>query len=389
VKPASPAFNLEALAYFGRPPGRRLLQQVAESDGSLQAQLRLRAEYPDEFCRAAFSLCEQRRRAVAKFSRAADLYFDREGLEMATGEQVAAHRARRFVGCDSVIDLCCGIGGDLMALGHQTQVIGVDLDRSRLEAARHNTATVGLERVALVQASALDVRPRADAVFVDPARRNAAGRSRRGDNYSPTLESILPLQHQVAGLGIKISPAIDEGELPTNGEVEFVSFAGQCREGALYFGSLATAARRATVLPGPHTLEKGEGSAPLGPPGAVLYDPDPAVVRSHLIDELALKLDAWKLDPHIAYLSGDTLRQTPFARALPVLAHMPFQLKQLRGFLRQNDWRVDEIKKRGFPLEPEQLRRRLGRDTGTRPVTLVATRLGQKPVVFICGKSEH
>ena len=319
---------------------------------------------------------------------------------MASGEAVATHRARRFAAYDSVLDLCCGIGGDLMALARNCRVIGVDLDLDRLRMARRNAEVLGLRGVGLVQAEALGVHLRADAVFVDPARRSGAVRSRHGRAYSPSLEALLALRQRVPALGLKISPAIDEKELPTDGEVEFVSYNGQCREGALYFGDLATASRRATVLeavPGSdthraraHSLVRDAGPAvETAPPGAVLYDPDPAVVRAHLIDELARRLDAWKLDPRIAYLSGDTLQSTPFARALPVIAHMPFQLKRLRRFLREGDWRVDEIKKRGFPLEPEELRRRLGHQGGGRGVSLVATRLGQKPVVFICEKSPH
>ena len=384
--------NREALAFFSRPEGQTLLLLAAESDGSPNAQQALRRTYPDAFCRAALLLADLRRRAAAKFARANELFFDRPGLEMASGEAVAAHRAHRFAAYDCVLDLCCGIGGDLMSLAHRSRVVGVDLDLDRLRLARRNAQVLGLRGVNLVQADALAVRPRADAVFVDPARRTDAGRSRHGRAYSPALETLLDLRRQVPALGIKISPAIDEHELPVDGEVEFVSYNGQCREGGLYFGELATAARRATVLDGTqaHTLVQSAGPAvAVAPPGAVIYDPDPAVVRAHLIDELARELDAWKLDPHIAYISGDTPKATPFARALPVIAHMPFQLKRLRRFLREGGWRVDEIKKRGFPIEPEELRRRLGLEGGGRPVSLVATRLGQKPVVFICEKEPH
>src|SRR5262245_57050235 len=87
----------------------QLLETVARSHGSERAlQTRLRREFPDRLVRGAFALCELRRRGQAKFSHAAEMWFDRQGLEQATSEPVARHKALRFSG--NVFDLCCGIG---------------------------------------------------------------------------------------------------------------------------------------------------------------------------------------------------------------------------------------------------------------------------------------
>src|SRR5690349_9204285 len=73
-----------------------LLQEVAESHGSeLALQKQLRRKFADRLVSAAFSLCELRRRAAEKFSRASEMWFDRQGLEQATSEAVARHKARR------------------------------------------------------------------------------------------------------------------------------------------------------------------------------------------------------------------------------------------------------------------------------------------------------
>ena len=78
-------------------------------------QDRLRAEFADDLVREAISLTELRRRAKAKFSQAARMWFDRVGLEQSTCEAVARHKAQRFQG--TVWDYCCGIGGDAVMLG--------------------------------------------------------------------------------------------------------------------------------------------------------------------------------------------------------------------------------------------------------------------------------
>lgn len=387
---SSDPITLEALAFFRRPEGTALLERAAELGGDeLAAQQLLRATYPPHLCRAALALAQLRRAAREKFSLADRMFFDREGLEMATREKLSQYRASRFHGCETLMDLCCGIGGDLLGLAAQFRVQAVEADRLRLEMARMNLEAAGL-RAAFIQADVRSIRPRADALFLDPSRRFQGRRVRAAEDYSPPLSFAEELRRQVPALAIKVSPAIDERQLPANCEVEFLSADQQCREGVLYFGRLATVSRRATLLPGPHTLEAAAGPpAPIGPPGAFLYDPDPAVVRAHLIDELARHLYAWKLDPHIAYLSGETCRPTPFAKVYRVLNCQPFHLKRLRRFLSQEGFYPCEIKKRRFPVEPREMRQLLGLSTGRQPVTLVLTRIAERPVAAICVRVEN
>lgn len=339
-------------------------------------------------CRAALALVELRERARAKFDLADRMFFDREALEMASRQEIARYRAGRLQHCDTVMDLCCGIGGDLLGLAANSRVRAVEIDGVRLEMARMNAAAAGLARVDFIQADVRHIRPRADAVFIDPSRRAGGSRVRRGHDYSPPLSHVDEIRRAVPATVVKVGPAIDEGQLPEDCEIEFISAAGQCREAVLYFGRLATARRRATLLPGPHTLvEAGGSEIPVAPPGAFVYDPDPAVVRSHLLDPLARRLNAWKLDPQVAYLSGDIAVDTPFARSYRVLEVRPFHLKRLRQFLVGHGLYPDEIKRRRFPLEPPELRQLLRVRSGDRPVTLIATRLEDRPVVVICEKA--
>jgi len=337
-------------------------------------------------CRAALSLVELRRRGMEKFSSAQEMFFDRDGLEMATREEVARYRAWRMRECERIADLCCGIGGDLLSLAQVAEVVAVDTDRRRLEMARHNCRIYGVERVRFAAADVQSLRLDLDAIFIDPARRDGKHR-RRGEDYSPPLSWVAELRTKMSRIAVKVGPAIPERDLPPDCEVEFVSSGGQCREAVLYFGKLATTSRRATLLPEHHTLEATSGpDLPVAPPGAFVFDPDPAVVRSHLLDELARHIDAWKLDPQIAYLSGDHPVDSPFVRTYRIIRWQPFQLKRLRQTLRDEGLYPREVKKRGFPMEPPELLRRLRIPQSGRPATLLLTRVGEKPVVLICEK---
>src|SRR5436309_15782921 len=61
-------------------------------------QRRLRAAFPDALVRAALTLRDLRRKATVKFTRAEQMWFTPAGLEQATSEPVARHKAKRFNG---------------------------------------------------------------------------------------------------------------------------------------------------------------------------------------------------------------------------------------------------------------------------------------------------
>ena len=214
------------------------------------------------------------------------------------------------------------------------------------------------------------------------------------NRYQPPLDVIQGWLPHIPALGVKLSPGVDLSELESyQGEVEFISLKGELKEAVLWLGPLKTAQRRATVLPGQHTLtgapdqpaESGD-SVRLSEPQAYLYEPDPAVLRAGLVRTLAAQLDAAQLDPDIAYLTAERLVDTPFARAYAVEDWLPFSLKRLRSHLRQRGVERVVVKKRGSPLQPEALIRelRLPQSEGGMERIVFLTHLRGKPVAIIC-----
>ncbi len=201
------------------PEGRALLDLLRGVDVSGEAGLRLgtqlRREHPTELVVAALAQQELRTRAATKFSRAADMFFTRAGLEQASAEVVAEHRRARYRGSATIADLCCGIGGDLVALAAEAGIVGVDRDPVHLWMARENARANGvLDRV---QTREADVRTvdlsDVDAVFIDPARRSGAGRTRAGAS-EPPLAWCLGLADTVERVGIKAAPGLDHDLVP-------------------------------------------------------------------------------------------------------------------------------------------------------------------------------
>lgn len=331
-----------------------------------------------------------RHRAAAKFERADAMLLTRDGLEQATSQAVAQHRAGRFREVGSpVLDLCCGIGGDLLAIGAVVaQVIGVDRDQTHAVAARHNAGVYGVDAVT-VAADVTDLRlTQADAVFLDPARRTARGQPARRGGSEPPLEWGLSLS--IPRVAIKSAPGVDLAAIPLDWEVEFVAVGRDLKEAVLWSPAWARSTRRATVLPSDGEAQSAElvpdRAAPSGrvhPPGRFLLDPSPAVTRAGAVADLAATLDAWQIDPRIAFLSAERPMPTPFGRWFEIEASLPFALKPLSAELRRLDVGAIDVRRRGLAGDVDDLRRRL-RPTGSRRATVVLTRVINNPWAFIC-----
>ncbi|HET7431292.1 MAG TPA: class I SAM-dependent methyltransferase [Nocardioides sp.] len=381
--------DLETFRWLLTDDGQALLAAATAAEGPpLQVQKQLRAaagsaggasaEEQGARVAAALGQVELRRHAAAKLGDdAARLYFTRDGLEQATRTAVARHRAARVaVAGPSVIDLTCGIGGDLVAFARAgLTTAGVDLDPLRVEMARANLAALGLGgAVGVADATTLDVAAFGTA-YADPARRGARGRTFDADAWTPPwtfVESLL-----TGRACVKVAPGIPHSLLPDGVEAEWVSDEGEVKEAVLWSPALATVVRRATVIGrgGLATLtDEDDAPAEVGGVGGFLYEPDGAVIRAGLVTAVAAGVEGRLVDRKIAYVTGDAAYRTPFARSYRVLEELPYREKQLRAALRERRIGTLTIKKRGVEVSPEQLRQRLALQ-GDETATIVLTRV--------------
>ncbi|MFE7984175.1 methyltransferase domain-containing protein [Streptomyces cellulosae] len=383
------------LAPLLTPEGRALLDEVRDTDPAqeLAVATRLRRDHPAELVSAALGQARLRQRAVAKFGAedAARMFFTPNGVEQSTRRSVAAYRAERLreAGVRSVADLCCGIGGDAIALARAgIRVLAVDRDPQTAAAARANAEALGLSGLIEVrEADVTEVDTSGyDAVFVDPARRSSKrGRIFDPEAYSPPLSWAVEaaLKAPVAA-ALKIAPGVPHEAVPVEAEAEWISDGGDVKEAVLWFGT-APGTVRATLLPGPRTLvSRGLPDPEVRPVGRYLYEPDGAVIRSHLVAEAAEPLAGGLIDPTIAYITADTLTPTPYATAYEITDRLPFNVKKLKALLREREVGILTVKKRGSAVEPEELRRKaLPKPHGTASVTVFLTRVAGAPTMLL------
>ncbi|GAA3200841.1 methyltransferase domain-containing protein [Dactylosporangium siamense] len=370
---------------------------AALPDGDpLAAASALRAAgFPPDLAATALTQVALRRKAVAKFGADASvMHFTRAGLEQATRGPVAARRAARLAaaGATSVADLGCGIGADTIAFARAgLRVHAVDASEETAATAAANVLALGLSQLVRVEPRDAASVPLdgVDAVFCDPARRTSGGRRVFDPRaYSPPWDFVVGLAARVPMTVLKLAPGIDHAMLPPGAEGEWVSVDGDVVEAAAWCGPLAAAPRRATLFQGPDVVSlTGSGvlAAPVGPVGNFVYDPDGAVIRSHLVAEFAATVDGTLADPTIAYVYTSTPAPTPFGRCYEVLDQLPVALKRLRTALRSLDVGALTILKRGSALDVEELRRAL-RLSGSRSAVIALTRVAGAPAVLLLSR---
>jgi len=324
---------------------------------------------------ALLTLARLRQRAVAKFPLAQQLFYTPEALEQATAWPVALHHAAWFEAHapdGPILDLGCGIGGDTLALAQHRPVIAYERDPVRLCFAQANADVLGLgRRVEFRQADwTADLSKGAfasiGAAFVDPARRVNGKRVFSLYEMEPPLADLLQLQQQVPALGVKVMPSVKSHEIPVECSVEFVSHAGVCKEALLWF-DLPTSGhpqRWASIhtTSGWHTLGMTDENVPTGP---------------------IQQLDAHLFDAQIAYLVSLNLCTSPVVQTFQIEEVHPFKLKLLNRRLKALGIGQVELKKRGFPIEPETLRPQLKLTSGGRGAVVIFTRQGQRRLMLI------
>lgn len=339
---------------------------------------------------AVLSQAKLRNRGRAKFGAFAEaMLLTEDGLEQASRLQVAALHAGRFrnAGLDHVADLGCGIGTESLAMAAiGLTVTAVELDEVTAACATYNLAAFQNAEVIQADVTSIDLG-KFDGLFFDPARRElGTGRgstSRKFDpaQFSPNYDWVLE-QAKLKPTGIKLGPGHPHEAIPGACEAQWVSVNGDLVELGLWFGPLARegVARSALLIKDGEAVEikseKFESSqAPVRGLGKYVYEPDNAVVRSHLIAELAEELGLGLIAPEIAYLTSDEIAASPWLRGFEVLEEHPFDRKKLKARLRELGIGVLEIKKRGSDVVPEVLRKEL-QLKGERAATLIVTRVG-------------
>jgi hypothetical protein len=320
------------------------------------------------------------------------MFFTRVGLEQSTDEWVAAYKAIRFRKL-RVTDLCCGIGGDLIALAAQSRAIGIDRD----PIAGHFAHINAKSEVRHDNATTVDLTD-CDAWHIDPDRRPTGQRTTSIDHCAPDRTAIEQMLARNSNAAIKLAPATKlSPEWVNRCELEWISRDGECKQLVAWHGNLALtpAQSRATILRSspsargiaPRTITGvPNNSLPISAtPAQFIFDVDPAVLAAHLTGTLATEHNLSALSPGPTYLTGTTPIIDDALDCFEVREILPFRTRELSQALRTRNIGQLEIKKRGVDVTTEALRRDL-KLRGPNASTLLLTKIATRPTAILADR---
>lgn len=381
--------------FFALPEAHDLVDDIsAELSSSNELAIittKRKQGFAPQLVRFALEQALLRSRAQKKFpSDAGQMLFTEAGLEQATRAEVAKWHAKLFLeaGVKSVTDLGCGIGGDAMALAATgLDVTAIDSNETAVAAATHNLRYFPEARV--IRSEAKEVVIESTGIFLDPARRDqlrkSAGPVRlQPEDFSPSLDFVFGLAAEYPAL-VKLAPGFPHELIPDQFETNWVSHAGDLVEVLLRSKQLGTPGAKKAVMLGTEVHEFA-GVAATGQVrelGGFLFEPDPSLIRSHLLGTFANQHDLGLISNGIAYLTADTDNTSPWLKRYRVIDTLPLREKEIRDYCQRENIGTVEIKKRGVDITPEQLRPKL-RLKGTGVATLVLTKVGDARQAIVC-----
>jgi hypothetical protein len=368
-----------------------LLAELAEDSRSeLQQLTALRRDHSSVRARLLVEQVDLRRRAVEKFGdRAAQLFFTPVHLEQATDLWIARYKAARLaVAGDRAIDLCCGIGGDLLALAARGPSAGYDTSPLACLFASANAAA---ENSTVHTTDVTTLPPDPDAAWhLDPDRRPTGRRATNIDAYAPGLEFIDAWRNATARGCVKLAPAAEApNRWRADAELEWITRDRECRQQVAWLGPTATALgqRRATIVDRNGQAETFVGAVDATCPSEnelleYVMDPDPSILAAGLLPAFAAAHSLQTLGPGGAYLVGGAPLQSRLAATFRIHDRLPLRTTELAKYLRARNIGALEIKKRGVAIDPEALRRQL-KLRGNNAATLILTRIGRRETAIV------
>lgn len=360
----------------------------------------LRRSFSAEKVHLVLQQRELQQRAEAKFPTPDRMRFTPLSLQQATDYWTARYKAARFREHDRLADLCCGIGGDLLAMAEELasspeggKITGVDYHPTMTTLAAYNCRQYPNVTVHTGAVESFDVSDYS-AWHLDPDRRPDGKRTTRARFARPGIETIEELRRQCPTGAVKLAPG---GVFPeaweAEGECEWIGHHRQCRQLVVWFGGPAPreGTRRTTVI---ETTDQGsviahsfQGSPTARVPTAVrplryVMEPEPAIKAAKLTDALGESCQLEMLDDAGGYLTGDHPCDHPLFQVFEVLDVLPMDRKKLKRMIAERKIGHLEIKKRSVDVVPEILRRQL-KLKGDRRAVLVLCAIDGKGTAIL------
>lgn len=292
--------------------------------------------------------------------------------EMSTGDAAAGFHASLVREGDTVLDMTFGLGIDSFHIARRaSSVTGIEIDPVAAAVGAANASALGLENVEVISADSVEWLAESDryfsVIFIDPARRDKAGRHfSLADSTPDVTECMSLLLSRCTRLIIKCSPMLDiaalRRDLEEFADVIVVGTSRECKElVAVVPGNGATEAVTTghgvfRFSPAEEAMAAAFYDTPQA--GGYLYEPFPAVMKAAPLRLLSSRTGASKLAPNThLYYSAEVLPSFP-GEAFKILEVTEFNKRSLRDIASR--YPKINVATRNFPLSAPALAAKAG-----------------------------
>jgi len=330
------------------------------------------------------------------------LYPKHLSLEQSSSEKTATYKASLVSGI-SMIDLTGGIGVDFSFLSKQfIHAVYVEQQLELSEIARYNFAVLGLENIDVVNAKAeeyLRSLPPVDLIYIDPARRNDAGRKTvRIEDCTPDVLDIQDLLEEKSKMVmIKLSPMLDISLalnslrnisdvhiVSVNNEVKELLFIKQKNGGKITFYCINIKKDKTEIYSFGREDEDNTAIHYTSQLGAYLYEPNASILKAGAYKSIARSYSLEKLHPNSHLYTSDGLKENFPGRKFAVRNICSLNKKDIKEYL--SPFKQANITVRNFPLTVEEIRKKTNLKDGGNVYIFATTLSGDKKVLIICEK---
>lgn len=363
------------------------------------------ARYPGVDIRLAVTQIEGWQHACTKLPEWAAvegiLYPPRISMEQCSSSATALYKASLMQG-DTFADLTGGFGIDCSYISRNfSKAFYIERNDILCTVAAHNFALLGLQHIEIINGNSeqmLQTLPPCDWIFLDPARRDGAGKKVVAladcePNVATLRQQLLQKARRVM---VKCSPMLDITaacrQLGCVAEVHTVAVNNECKE------LLFILSADATATPDVHTVNIVNGSAQTfsfsmddacetsyaTEVGSFLYEPNAAIQKAGCPSSLATGYGVQKLHRNSNLYTSQMVVENFPGRTFRVTGVSGFSKNEIKKLL--GDLKRANLTVRNFPDTVQQLRKRMKLSEGGGVYLFATTLADGRKVLVRCEK---
>ena len=322
-------------------------------------------------------------------------------LEQCSSEATARYKASLVSG-DSLVDLTAGFGVDCYFMAQAFRhAVAVELQHHLCEIAKYNFHLLNCDKIEVINGDAetyLNQMKPTDVIFIDPARRDTAGRRTYGiADCTPDVTHLAPtLLEKARTVMIKLSPMLDISQviatLPCVTDVHIVSVAGECKE--LLVLMSATSIGNVVI----HCINDGKtfdfhcndevGNITFWneqcETARFVYEPNASIMKAGCFNQVANHYGVTPVssDSHL-FVSDKCVDELPgrtFVIDAITMMNKGELKKSLEGITHAN------VAVRNFPMRADELQKRLRLKDGGNTFIFGTTTASGRHIIMLCHK---